>query len=80
MKNLSIQKIISKPAMKRLNIAVLPRAARLNVQHAHVVISELVLHERLTGLDFEELEGIGLLIRQKCAIRSIAKLGPTISC
>ena len=39
-------------------------------------VSELVLHKNLPGLDIEQLEGIGLLIRQNGEIRSIVKLGP----
>jgi len=39
-------------------------------------VSEAALGKNLPGLDIEQLEGIGLLIRQNGAIRSIVKLGP----
>ena len=39
-------------------------------------VPEPVIRKNLQGLDIEQLEGIGLLIRQDGAIRSIVKLGP----
>jgi len=39
-------------------------------------VSEPAIRKNLPGLDIEQLEGIGLLVRQNGAIRSIAKLGP----
>jgi hypothetical protein len=39
-------------------------------------VSEPILRKNLPDLDIELLEGIGLLIRQNGAIRSIVKLGP----
>jgi methylase of polypeptide subunit release factors len=39
-------------------------------------VSEPTLRKNLPGLDIEQLEGIGLLIRQNGAIRSTVKLGP----
>jgi methylase of polypeptide subunit release factors len=39
-------------------------------------VPEPALRRNLPGLDIEQLEGVGLLTRQKEAIRSIVKLGP----
>ena len=39
-------------------------------------VSETVIHKKLPGLNFEELEGIGLLVRRDGMIWSTAKLGP----
>jgi methylase of polypeptide subunit release factors len=39
-------------------------------------VSEPAIRRNLPGLDIEQLEGIGLLVRQNGSIRSIVKLGP----